>query len=509
MNIANWLYSAAMTAPGSPALLSGNDLRGNYLQFSQHASAIGHNLQHDYKVEPGTRVAFLMKNRIEYLIALYAVWWVGGVTVPINNRLHAKEAAWIIENSEASVLFTDAGPDSQGLSLPDSCTQIRVDTDIFDAMEDGGPELSPPLPREMDALAWLFYTSGTTGRPKGVMLTHGNLVAMSLSYTMDVDDVTSQDAFLYAAPISHGAGLYNFVHVRKGARHVIPASRGFEPAEILDLAEQHDRLSLFAAPTMVKRLVDEAKASTRDGRGIKSVIYGGGPMYLADLEDALDVLGPKFIQIYGQGESPMTITSIGREELEDRSHLKWRERAASVGTAMSCVEVRVVDASMNDLPSGTPGEVIVRGQTVMKGYWRNEKATRETLAEGWLKTGDIGYLNADGYLTLTDRSKDVIISGGSNIYPREVEEVLMRHGAILEAAVVGRPSDKWGEEVVAFVVIRTGESCDVETLEAWCKSEIASFKKPKHYEFCEALPKNSYGKILKTELRAQLKHPAG
>ena len=224
-------------------------------------------------------------------------------------------------------------------------------------------------------------------------------------------------------------------------------------------------------------------------------------MYAADFIQALDALGPKFAQIYGQGESPMTISAMRGELIGDREHPQWGARIASVGTAQSCIELRIVDEDLRDAPLGTHGEVLVRGRTVMQGYWRNSQATQETLVDGWLRTGDIGYLNEAGFLTLTDRSKDVIISGGTNIYPREVEEVLSRHPDVFEVAVVGSPHPEWGEEVVAFVVSRKGVSVDAATLEAWCRAEIASFKKPKRYVFCQDLPKNSYGKILKTALR--------
>jgi len=197
----------------------------------------------------------------------------------------------------------------------------------------------------------------------------------------------------------------------------------------------------------------------------------------------------------------MTITSLRREVIADKTAPRWRERLGSVGTAQACVEVRVVDDALNDLPLNTPGEIIVRSRAVMQGYWRNESATSEALIGGWLKTGDIGHLGPDGFLTLTDRSKDVIISGGTNIYPREVEEVLIRHPAVSEAAVIGQPNSEWGEEVVAFVVPMPGVPCDVNALENWCRNEMASFKKPKRYEFCDELPKNNNGKVLKTDLR--------
>ncbi len=509
MNIASWLHATARITPDAPALLEGEQVRATYAEFAARARAIAAGLRDAHGVGPGQRVALFMENRTEYLEALYGVWWLGAVAVPINYKLHPKEAAWIIENADASAVFTAAGTLGEAVRLPTGCHEVGVDTPAWVALGAAGPGPEVPALLDAGALAWLFYTSGTTGRPKGVMLTHQNLAAMSTTYTLDVDDVRPSDAAVYAAPLSHGAGLYNFMHVRRGARHLVPRSHGFDPGEILDLGERVGGLSFFAAPTMVKRLVDEARRTGRTGAGIRTVVYGGGPMYVADIEDALAVMGPRFVQIYGQGESPMTITSLRREVLAASEHPRWRERLASVGAAQGCVEVRVVDEAMADLPPGTPGEVVVRGPTVMAGYWRNEQATRETLVDGWLRTGDIGRLDVEGFLTLTDRSKDVIISGGTNIYPREVEEVLVRHPAVAEAAVIGEPDREWGESVVAFIVPTEGVPCDAPTLEAWCRGEMASFKKPKRYVFCEVIPKNSYGKTLKTELRRLLAEGAG
>ncbi|NYT43795.1 AMP-binding protein [Alcaligenaceae bacterium] len=505
MNIAQWLYARARLTPDAPALFQGSTLVADYGQFAAQACALAQSLKRDHGIQPGDRIALYMPNRTELLVLMYAAWWTGAAVVPINYKLHAKEAAWIADNAQATLVFTDDGRSLGDVSLPPGCRELGVDTAAFASMLAGAQALMPPMALGAGTLAWLFYTSGTTGRPKGVMLTHDNLMAMSLCYTVDVDDVSQADAILYAAPMSHGAGLYNFIFVRMGGRHVVPATRGFDCAEILDLARRLREVSMFAAPTMVKRLVAAASAAGSTGDGIKTIVCGGAPMYAADFTQALEALGPKFVQIYGQGESPMTITAMRRELIADRKHPQWDERIASVGTAQSCVELRIVDDKLHDVPLGTHGEVLVRGHTVMQGYWRNSKATQETLVDGWLRTGDIGYLNADGFLTLTDRSKDVIISGGTNIYPREVEEVLLRHPDIFEVAVIGNPHPEWGEEVVAFVVSRSGRTVDAAVLEAWCKAEIASFKKPKRYVFCEDLPKNSYGKILKTELRETAK----
>ncbi|HEY1089652.1 MAG TPA: AMP-binding protein, partial [Burkholderiaceae bacterium] len=285
-------------------------------------------------------------------------------------------------------------------------------------------------------------------------------------------------------------------------RHVLPESGGFEPAELLALSRSVGRLCLFAAPTMVRRLVDEIERSGADSAGFKTIVYGGGPMYAEDIQRGLRVMGPRFVQIYGQGESPMTITALPREDLFDMQHPHWRERIASVGRAQLLVEVRVADAQGQALPPGEIGEVLVRGDTVMAGYWHNQAATAATLREGWLWTGDLGLMDRHGYLTLKDRSKDLIISGGSNIYPREVEELLLTHPGVREVAAVGQPDREWGEVVVAFVVAEAG--VEAAALDALCLAQIARFKRPKRYVFVDALPKNNYGKVLKTALRQQL-----
>ncbi|WP_460419093.1 class I adenylate-forming enzyme family protein [Pseudomonas sp. microsymbiont 2] len=506
MNIAHWLLDAAQRWPQRAALFDGLRQVADYQQLAELARARALQLRDEYGIAPGERVALLMKNSCAYLELLYAIWWSGAVAVPINNKLHALEAAWIAGNAGARLIYTDEGRLFDGLALPAGCRELAAPGQ---AVAVAGVDLQAPHPRQDSDLAWLFYTSGTTGRSKGVMLSHGNLIAMSLCYPLDVDPVSAGDAVVYAAPMSHGAGLYNFIHVRCGARHVVPASRGFQAAELFELAQGLGQVSLFAAPTMVKRMVEQARQQGYAGEGIKTIVYGGGPMYLADLADALDTFGPRLVQIYGQGECPMTISALARETIADRDHADWSAMASSVGRAQACVEVRVVDAAGQPLAPGEPGEIAVRGAPVMLGYWDNPTATQATLVDGWLRTGDIGYFDARGYLTLTDRCKDVIISGGSNIYPREVEEVLMQHPEVFEVCVVGEADAEWGESVVAFVVPRASGRVDAQALNQWFLARMASFKKPKKYQFCAELPKNSYGKILKTRLRQWLQDPSG
>lgn len=494
MNLGHWLQRVALRTPRRPALFEGVNLVADYGQFDAQAAGFAGWLVAQ-GVQSGDRVAIFMSNRADYLVALFGIWYAGAVAVPINAKLHAREAAFILENAEARCVVC-AGAQNAALR------SLSQDIQIIDAMN-GLPQAAPVeiTSRTREDLAWLFFTSGTTGRPKGVQITHGMLMAMALTYCADVCPVRGTDATLYAAPMSHGAGLYGLMHVQMGARHVCPASGGFDPVEVLDLASHFGDAHMFAAPTMVTRMTAYAETSGRDGTGLRTVVYAGGPMYVADIIKARAVFGKVFVQIYGQGECPMAITCLSRADIAHRDHSEWRHRLGSVGRAQSCVEVAIGDADGGILPVGAQGEVMVRGETVMPGYWRNPQATAETLRNGWLMTGDVGVLDDAGYLTLKDRSKDLIISGGSNVYPREVEEVLLEHTGVREVSVVGRAHPDWGEEVVAFVVGEASEAA----LDALCRASIARFKVPKAYVFVKTLPKNNYGKVLKTELRARLR----
>jgi long-chain acyl-CoA synthetase len=500
VNLAQLLVRTAQAWPRLPAVARGTAVVHDYESLARRASAVAAAMRRG-GLAAGDRVLVLAHNCASYVETLFACWMAALVAVPANAKLHPREAAFIAGDSGSRWAFVD---ESWHGGVPTHERVVVLDSRDYGAMAGGAPPLEvAALPD--DTPAWLFYTSGTTGRPKGVQITHGNLRAMTQCFLSDVEAIAPGDAILHAAPMSHGSGLYVVPHVARGAVSVVPESGGFDAGELAALVPAWRNALFFAAPTMVKRFVESREVAGANLANLKCIVYGGGPMYAADCKAAYAVLGPKLAQIYGQGESPMTITAMDRAMVADAIARGDDARIGSVGQAQTGIEVRVAGDDDEPLAAGAAGEVLVRGPSVMRGYWRNPEASARTLRSGWLHTGDVGAMSEDGFLTLLDRSKDLIISGGSNIYPREVEEVLLRHPGVAEAAVVGRPHADWGEEVVAFVVSREppGEALSA-ALDALCLSQIARFKRPKAYRFVDTLPKNDTGKVLKTELRREL-----
>jgi acyl-CoA synthetase (AMP-forming)/AMP-acid ligase II len=467
---------------GERQLFTWNELRERVLRLATSIRAIE---------GPCARIAVASENRQEIVELMFATWAAECVFVPINYKLHPREMEQILDDAGVSQVF--ASP-KIGAALA-SVTTVpieTVDSQAYSSRLACSPA-DPPRATDPAALAWLFYTSGTTGRSKGAMLSHRNLMAMTVAHLADFDAPDENCSLVHGAPMSHGSGLYIPPYVLRGARQVVPESAAFEPDEFLDLCEHHPGCSAFLAPTMVARLVQTGRGCPRN---LRTVVYGGGPMYVDSLKKAMAAFGPVFVQLYGQGEAPMTITGLRRAD-----HLGADDAVlGSVGYARSGVDVAVLRDDGTPAAIDEIGEIVCRGDVVMSGYWNNPEATAATLQDGWLRTGDMGSFDDRGYLTLRDRSKDVVISGGSNIYPREVEEALIQHRGVTEACVVGAPDPEWGEVVVAFIV----GSASAAELDAHLLDRIARFKRPKRYEFVDEVPKNSYGKVLKRELRARL-----
>jgi acyl-CoA synthetase (AMP-forming)/AMP-acid ligase II len=502
MNLAELLAASARRLPMHPAVTFAGQT-ASYAIFLDRVLRLGHALRSKpFSLSPGDRVLLCMENSGAFLEALFACWAAGLCAVPTNAKLHPKEVAYIAGDARTRLTMTTKGlQDALAPVLDGAGPLISANDDVWLRMLLTDPlrALHPSAPEDE---AWVFYTSGTTGRPKGAILSHRNLLFMAHCYYADMDHLDENDTKLHAAPLSHASGLYGLPHLFRGSHQVI--LKGFDPQEILDHIGHYPNVALFGAPTMVTRLVNAHGVESVNTRNLRTLYYGGGPMYVADLQRALAIFGPKLIQIFGQGESPMTITALSKSHHAETEHPRYHERLASCGVARTGVAFRVVDDNDQELPFGEIGEVITRSDCVMKGYLGNPEATAKTLRSGWLHTGDVGSVDSEGFLTLRDRSKDMIISGGSNIYPREIEEVLLRDPAVLECSVVGRPHPDWGEEAVAFVVSASGDSLDIGSLEQLCLDNMARFKRPKAWRVIEALPKNNYGKVLKTELRRML-----
>jgi len=506
MNICSFLGSVARLNEDRPALSLGEARHATYGELARKVAAMAGALRKTFGLVPGDRVGIAMKNKPEYVEIQLACWHAGLCIVPINAKLHRREFAYILENCGAKLCFADGELSGVISSIQGQVPSLKH---VIDITESSYAKLGRQEPIAMadvsyDVPGWIFYTSGTSGTPKGATLSHRNLWGMSLRYYVDIDPVSHEDSYIHAAPISHGSGLYGLPHLMKASHIVVPDSGSFDVDEIFSLMERYRNMTFFAAPTMVSRMSNHSGAAKARVDSLKTIYYGGAPMYQKDMMLALSTFGYCFYQCFGQGESPMTGVGMSKELHADIHHPRYLARLASTGVARTGVGVRIVDDNDRDLPVGEPGEILFRSDVTMLGYWNNPEASAAALRGGWLHTGDIGVFDEDGFVTLKDRSKDMIISGGTNIYPREVEEVLITDPRVAEASVVGRQHPDWGEEVVAFVVTHPGKDVRPEELDALCLDNIARFKRPKAYFFIEQLPKSNYGKILKTELRKRL-----
>ncbi len=511
MNIGQLLTKSARTFPENLAIAYGSK-ELTYAEFNVRANRLANGLN-KLGVQQGDNVAVLMYNCPEMLESMFACFKAGCGTIPINFRLHPREFAFIINHSEAKVVIISPEFSEAIIDIRDDIPQVSCIISVPEAREpflDYETVLSAESDQFEDAdvapddVAWLFYTSGTTGQPKGAMLTHRNLLGMTMNFYADMcPGFGSNDVALHAAPLSHGSGCYALPNIGKAAANVILEAKSFDPEQVLKTIETYRVTNMFAAPTMIKLLIDSPAVDEYDHSSLKALNYGGAPMLVEDLMQAMEKLGPCLVQLYGQAESPMTITYLSHDDHILDGDPDQMKRLASAGSPRTNVEVKIVDADDNELPPGEMGEIVTRSDLVMRGYWRDAEATAETLRNGWLHTGDMGYIDESGYLFLMDRSKDLIISGGENVYPREIEEVIVQHPAVREVAVIGVPDPVWGESIKAVVSLMPEKKVTETELIDFCTDHIARYKRPKSIDFVEELPKNNYGKIVKRELRAK------
>lgn len=449
-------------------------------------------------VKPGDHIAILALNSDYYIEVFYAISWAGGVAVPFNTRWAEAEINHAIEDSTAKFVFL--GPEFAHASEEFLRRGVRIigveDGVAPDSLDDLMAAGDPVEDRSSsgDAMAAIFYTGGTTGRSKGVMLSHANLLS-DFFLVQSVFPHGDNTIYLHTPPMFHLADAAKiFGLTALGATHVILP--GFEPNATIDAIVEHRITDMVLVPTMIGMLCETLRTRPADVSSVRNLIYGASPISSAALETAMRALpNAQFCQAYGQTE-----LSPGATVLNHADHLAGRLRSA--GRALPCVDVRIVDEDMQSLPTGEVGEVVVKGPNVMLGYWRQPELTASTVVDGWMKTGDAGYLDEDGYLYLVDRVKDMIVSGGENVYSSEVENALLSHEDVLQCAVVGVPDDRWGERVHAVLFVRAESTVTEEDLLEHCRPLIANYKRPKSFDLRrEPLPLSGVGKILKTELR--------
>lgn len=500
MNIAQLLDNSARNFPERPALSVGCEPRLDYASLGLRAARLASSLK-QLSGDSGN-VAITLPNCLEYIEILFGIWGAGLAAAPMNARLSPGELAFMVKDCGARVVFASAGQADalRPLLPPETVLLIPGSTRYKTALQAAPAAVAE---RDSEDLAWVFYTSGTTGQPKGAMLSHGNLMAMTLSYFADIDALDERDALLHIAATSHASGLFGLSFIAKAGNNVLMESTSFDATELVTLINHYESVSFFMPPTLLRRLDRYPELAQADMRHVKTVLLGAAPITPRDLRGGHALFGPRLWNGYGQGESPCTITALNQSMIARAIADNDDARLSSVGIVRTGLRIAIMDENGAVLPAGETGEVAVRGATVMQGYLNRPDATVEALLDGWLRTGDVGRLDERGFLTLLDRKKDVIISGGMNIYAREVEDVLMEAEGVTDTAVIGIPDEEWGESVVALII--AGEQApDHSALDRFCLKRMARFKRPKYYLYVDELPRNASGKVLKRQLREKV-----
>ena len=450
----------------------------------------------------GSRVALVLGNRLEVVEVDFAIAKAGKVKAPLNPRLTDDERLYILRNCGASIVVTEDAQyerlEALRPDLPDLRHIVNVDSDEYAALLAGAATSSPALDTEPEAASLILHTSGTTGRPKGATLSGRARVAATAHMLLEEFSATPDDGMVHVAPMSHGSGSKVLSYYVRGARNITLPK--FDPAAFVDAVATKGGTSTFVVPTMIRMLLDHIATTGGMPPGLRGMTYGGAPMPTALTGEAIEAFGPILTQVYGSCEAPHPVTVLSRAD-----HLTATPaQLSSAGHEVHGVEVRLVAADGTDVPPGEPGELLVRGENVMSGYWNDPAATATVLsADGWYRSGDMARRDAEGYIAIVGRERDMVISGGLNVYPAEVESVLHQHPSISEAAVFGTPHDLWGEAVTAAVVLRPGAHCTEQELIEHCRRYLADYKKPRSVLVLDTLPRGATGKIAKSQLVAR------
>jgi len=509
-NLAHLVTRASRRLGDKTALVWGEQA-WSWRDLDARIDAMAACLKGRFGVEKGDRILVQSQNCNQMFEAMFACFRLGAVYVPTNFRQTPDEVAYLLEASGARGLICNASfPDHASACLnsahrPDFVIAIGAADfgEDYDALVDAHlGEKVPNATVDRDDPCWFFFTSGTTGRPKAAVLTHGQMAFVAVNHLNDLMPGTGPaDASLVVAPLSHGAGVHQLTQVAAGATTVLLPSERFDIPEAWSLVERYRISNMFTVPTIVKRLVEHPAVDDFDHSSLRYVIYAGAPMYRADQKRALEKLGPVLVQYFGLGEVTGNITVFPPAE---HSLKDGEARVGTCGFERTGMEIAIQDDEGNTLEPGATGEICVTGPAVFAGYYDNPEANRKAFRNGWFRTGDLGHVDEAGYLYITGRASDMYISGGSNIYPREIEEKILAHPKISEAAVVGVPDPSWGEVGIAVLVVTPGETVTEAEIGAFLAEKISRYKLPKRFVFFDEMPKSAYGKITKKMVREAL-----
>ncbi|MDV6317997.1 acyl-CoA synthetase [Chromohalobacter sp. HP20-39] len=504
MNLANFLTQAARRFPHEDALVMGNNTL-TWQSLDQRVSALTLALRAQ-GIKKGDRILVHSRNGFEMIETQLAAFRLGAVWAPANFRISPDESKWLAELTAARVLIIGAEFEDHCNAMfeasPSLAFTVRIgegsfgDVDYESFLREHEGQACHNADVQHDDPCWFFFTSGTTGRSKAAVLTHGQMGFVTTNHLCDLMPGTDHatDASLVIAPLSHGSGIHYLPQLARGVKTVLPSESGFNADEIWQLIEHHRITNIFTVPTIVKMLVEDPAVDHYDRSSLRYIIYAGAPMYRADQKFALEKLGNVLVQYYGLGEVTGNITVLP-PVLHSASDDEMK--TGTCGYDRTAMQVSIQDDAGNELAPSETGEICVCGLGVFAGYYANPEANEKSFRDGWFRTGDLGHIDDEGFLYITGRASDMFISGGSNIYPREIEEKMLTHPGIREVAIIGMPDNHWGEVGVAAIVPVEGKTLDAETLRKWIKTKVSGYKVPHRYHFFDDLPKSNYGKITK------------
>ncbi|MFD1883353.1 acyl-CoA synthetase [Paracoccus pacificus] len=511
MNLATFLAQAARRDPDGVALVMG-DRQWTWAEFDARTDALAVALVQDYGLNKGDRVMCQSLNCPAMMQAMFAVWRAGGVWVPCNFRQTPAEVVYQTKAAGARIMLCHHSfPDHAAACVaecPDLAHVLSFGESAFAPSVEAATAArmgrrAPAAVVDRDDPCWFFFTSGTTGKPKASVLMHGQMAFVVTNHLADLmPGLTGADASLVVAPLSHGAGVHQLTQVARGVKTILMPSERFDVAKAWDLVREWRVSTMFTVPTILKLMTEDPSMATADTSSLRYVIYAGAPMYREDQKHALNRLGPVLVQYFGLGEVTGNITVLPTHlhDPEDRENA----RTGTCGFPRTGIEIQIQDNDGNEVAPLETGEICVIGPAVFAGYYQNPKANAESFRNGWFRTGDLGHVDDAGFLYITGRQSDMFISGGSNIYPREIEEKILTHPAITEVAVVGMPDSIWGEVGWAVCVARPGAPVTEADLAAYLDGRLSRYKMPKRFLFWDALPKSAYGKITKKLIREEL-----